>query len=295
MDSATFTEVEVFTDTPGHGNPAGVVIASAPVTDTAQRRWAETVAKPGNGFLWPAAASAYHARFHTPGREVGLSGHTALASAHALLTGPLAGAGKATLRSRTDELVIEQDAGVLWLTMPRPRLEAYEAPLPRIAHALGMEADGFPPGTTVVRTGDGDLLLPLAAHVDPVALTPDFPALAAIATELGTRGYCIWTQRTNEPTSTVQSRFFVPHLGVNEDIATGSVHGPLAARLWALGRIHAKEALVHLTGEQGDALGRPCRIRLELSIDDGALVRIRVGGAVVTVAQRAVAPGELGA
>jgi len=253
------------------------------------------VRKPGNGFLWPAASNAYHARFHTPGREVGLSGHTALASAHVTLEGPRQGASSVTLRSRTDELVIERESGVLWLTMPRPRLESYEAPLSRIAHALGMEVDGFPVGTAVVRTGDGDLLLPLAAHVDPVALTPDFPALAAIATELGTRGFCIWTQRTIEPTSQVQSRFFVPHLGLNEDIATGSVHGPLVARLWALGRIHAKEALVHLTGEQGDALGRPCRLKLELSIDDGALVRIRVGGAVVTtVAERAVAPGELG-
>jgi len=35
-----------------------------------------------------------------------------------------------------------------------------------------------------------------------------------------------------------------------------------------------------------DPLGRPCRIRVEMTTDDGALVRMRVGGAVVTVSQQ---------
>lgn len=290
MDTPRFVQVEVFTDTPGRGNPAGVVLTPSPVTDTAQRRWAETVRKPGNGFLWPASGAAWHARFHTPGREVGLSGHTALASAHVVL----AGLSRVTLRSRTEELVIAREADELWLTLPRPKLEAFDAPLVRIARAFGITADMFDPGDAVVRTGDGDLLLPLSVHVDPLTLTPDFAALSAIGSELGTRGFCVFTQRTNHPESHLQSRFFAPHVGVEEDIATGSVHGPLAVRLWELGRIRAQSPTLRLTGEQGDALGRPCRVRVELTIDDGALVKVRVGGSVVTLEERAVSPGELG-
>jgi PhzF family phenazine biosynthesis protein len=288
-----FVRVEVFTDTPGHGNPAGVVLTGQAIPDGLQRRWSETVRQPGNGFLWPATPGAFHARFHTPGKEVGLSGHTALACAHAALTGPSGGAQRVRLKSRTADLEIEREGALLWITLPRPVLAPFDAPLMRIAKALRMDADGFLITTKIARTADGDLLLPVASFVDLVALQPDFDALAAIATELGTRGFCVFSTRTQDPASTVQSRFFAPQIGLNEDIATGSVHGPLAAHLWNLRYVHATSPTLRIIGEQGAALGRPCRVQVELTIDDSALVRTRVGGQVVTLEDRPLGPGEL--
>jgi PhzF family phenazine biosynthesis protein len=288
-----FVRVEVFTDTPGRGNPAGVVIAAGPVPDGAQRRWSEAVRQPGNGFLWPAGPTAFHARFHTPGKEVGLSGHTALACAHAALAGPLEGASRVTLRSRTDDLLIAREDGALWITLPRAQLTRFDAPLTRIAKALGMPADGFLIGAQIVRTQDGDLLLPVATFIDLPRLTPDFEALAAIGRELGTRGFCLFTSRTSDPASKVSSRFLAPHIGLPEDVATGSVHGPLAAHLWNLRWIHADRPVIRIVGEQGAALGRPCRVQVELTVEDGALVRTRVGGQVITLEERDVSPGEL--
>ncbi len=288
-----FVQAEVFTDTPGRGNPAGAVIANGPVSDAGQRRWSETVRQPGNGFLWPAGPTTFHARFHTPGKEVGLSGHTALACAHAALTGPLAGASRVTLRSRTADLEVVREDGALWITIPRPVLEPFDAPLTRIAKVLHMAPEGFHTDPRVVRTQDGDLLFPLATPVELLGLEPDFQALAAIALELGTRGFCLFTQRTSDPKADVQSRFFAPHIGLNEDIATGSVHGPLAARLWALGLVRASSPTLRIVGEQGAALGRPCRVQVELRIDDGAITRTRVGGQVITIDERGLAPGEL--
>ena len=290
MDSARFLEVEVFTDTPGHGNPAGVVIADEPITDAAQRAWSERVRKPGNGFLWPAAGNSWNARFHTPGREVGISGHTALACGHAAM---LPGATKVTLRSRTETLEIAREDGALWLTLPRPKLAPFDAPLARIAHALGIEADGIAHDVDCVRTADGDLLLLLEPAIDPLALVPDPEALTLIGNELGTRGFCPFTRRTNEESSHWQSRFFAPHLGLPEDIATGSTQASLALHLWDLGRIRVDRPVLRLVAEQGDALGRPCRLRVEMTTDDGALVKVRVGGEVVTVSERPLAPGEV--
>ena len=283
-----YLEIEIFTDTPGHGNPAGVVIVDAPVTDAAQRAWSERVRKPGNGFLWPMGAR-WQARFHTPAREVGLSGHTSLACAHAVMP---AGGTRVTLQSRTAELEFSREDGALWLTLPRPKVERYDAPLARIAHALGLEADALVHAVGCVRTNDGDLLLLLAPEVDPLSIKPDMDALAAIGNELGTRGFCVFNQHVNEPASTVQSRFFGPHLGLphGEDIATGSVHGPLILHLWELGRVVAARPVMRFIGEQGDALGRPCRVHVEMTTDDGALVRMRVGGAAVTVSEQ---PAEI--
>lgn len=293
---ARFVHVEVFTDTPGLGNPAGVVISSAPIDDEAQRRWAETVRHPGNGFLWPAGDGAYHARFHTPGREVGLSGHTALACAHAALTTLEPAADHVVLRSRTTDLPVARRSGALWLTLATPRLEPLAAPLPAISAALGLPPDaGFRAEIPVMRTSDGDLLLPLAEDVDPVALVPDFDALAAIGTGLGTRGFFVYSLTAHAADADIQSRFFAPHIGLPEDVATGSVHAPLAAYLWRLGRTRGSGPTVEVVGEQGAALGRPCRVRVELAFEGGSLARASVGGAVVTLdespAELARAPG----
>jgi PhzF family phenazine biosynthesis protein len=296
LAKARFVHVEVFTDTPGSGNPAGVVIAAAPIDDEAQRRWAETMRHPGNGFLWPAGDGAYHARFHTPGREVGLSGHTALACAHALLTTLEPSAEQVVLRSRTTDLPVARRAGALWLTLVTPHLEPLAAPLPAIATALGLEPDAaFRAEIPVMQSSDGDLLLPLAEDVDPVALTPNFDALAAIGNGLGTRGFFVYSISVHADDADVQSRFFAPHIGLPEDVATGSVHAPLAAYLWRLGLTRGSGPMVEVVGEQGAALGRPCRVRVELAIQGGSVARVSVGGAVVTVdespAELARAPG----
>ena len=277
-----YYEIEIFTDTPGHGNPAGVVVSDVPVPDAEQRAWSERVRKPGNGFVWPVGGK-WHARVHTPGREVGLSGHTSLACAHAVMP---AGVRRVTLHSRTAELEFEQDDEALWLTLPRPRVERFDAPLARIAHALRLEADALVDSVGAYQSNDGDLLLPLAPELDILAIKPDMEALAALGNELKSRGFCVFTQSVQDPASTVASRFFGPHLGLEEDVATGSVHGPLILHLWELGRVRASKPVMRFVGEQGDALGRPCRVCVEMTTDDGALVRMRVGGAVVTVSEQ---------
>ena len=85
------------------------------------------------------------------------------------------------------------------------------------------------------------------------------------------------------PGSRTHSRFFAPHLGIPEDPVTGSVHAAIPVWLWEAGVLRAEGGIARFTAEQGDGLGRPGRLRIELSLEGGRPARVRVGGEAVTV------------
>ena len=68
-----------------------------------------------------------------------------------------------------------------------------------------------------------------------------------------------------------------------EDIVTGSVHSPMAVWLLEAGALDARGGRAAFTAEQGDGLGRPGRLRIEVIVTAGRASRVRVGGHAVTV------------
>jgi trans-2,3-dihydro-3-hydroxyanthranilate isomerase len=76
---------------------------------------------------------------------------------------------------------------------------------------------------------------------------------------------------------------FGPHHGIPEDPATGSAAAAFA------GAVHHFDGLAEgpnaLWIEQGVEMGRPSRIRLEITGRDGAIAAARIGGHAVKVAE----------
>ena len=68
-----------------------------------------------------------------------------------------------------------------------------------------------------------------------------------------------------------------------EDPVTGSVHAAIPVWLWDAGCLPARDGVIAFTAEQGDVLGRPGRLAVELHVRDGKPVAVRVGGEAVTV------------
>jgi PhzF family phenazine biosynthesis protein len=75
----------------------------------------------------------------------------------------------------------------------------------------------------------------------------------------------------------------VPHYGIPEDPVTGSVHAAIPVWLWQAGLLTAAGGVTRFQAEQGDCLGRPGRLQVELYLADGRAARVRVGGQAVTV------------
>jgi trans-2,3-dihydro-3-hydroxyanthranilate isomerase len=75
----------------------------------------------------------------------------------------------------------------------------------------------------------------------------------------------------------VRARSFAPAVSIDEDPATGTAAAALGAYL-------ARERLIDANTElrirQGEAMGHPSELRLEVQHHDGAPARVRVGGRV---------------
>jgi trans-2,3-dihydro-3-hydroxyanthranilate isomerase len=114
-------------------------------------------------------------------------------------------------------------------------------------------------------------------------IQPNFLAMSNYLRQRNLRGICVYTTETIDRESIVHARVFAPHVGINEDPVTGTVQGQLSVCLFENGLLELKDGRCLYQAEQGDAMGRPGRVTVELNVDDQKPVSIRVGGSSVTV------------
>ena len=286
-------QVDAFTERAFGGNPAAVVLDAQGLSDAQMQAIATEMRVAGTAYVMPATSgdAQWRLRWFTPTREIAYSGHTTLAAVHVLIE-----AG----RLRNDHVVFETQAGhlgatvvadrahrLIWLEPKVPALHAFSGQLGHVREALGLPAAAG--WAHPVTTPDHDLLIPVAGLDVLRALTPNLAALADVATHAGVRGVCLVSRETVEKGSETHCRFFAPHFGVPEDIVTGSVHSSIGVWLLDAGLLHADGSLAAFTAEQGDGLGRPGRLRVELQVRAGAVTRVRVGGSAVTVLSGSIA------
>jgi PhzF family phenazine biosynthesis protein len=98
----------------------------------------------------------------------------------------------------------------------------------------------------------------------------------------GVRGLCLATVKTLTPSITVQSRFFAPTAGINEDPVTGSVHGPLAAYVVKHGLVPLHDGLAGLMCTQAKPGGRGGLVNALVQPQDNDVYAVRIGGRAVT-------------
>lgn len=286
-------QVDAFTERPFGGNPAAVVLDAQGLSDRQMQAIATEMRVAGTACLTPATVDGaqWRLRWFTPTREISYSGHTTLAAVHALVE-----AG----RLRNDHVVFETQAGhlgasvvagkerqLIWLEPKVGALHPFTGQLAHIREALGLPAAAG--WAHPVTTPDHDLLIPVAGLEILRLLTPNMAALAEVATHVGVRGVCVVSRETIDKGSATHCRFFAPHFGIPEDIVTGSVHSSIGIWLLEAGVLHADGTLAAFTAEQGDGMGRPGRLRVELQVHDGAVARVRVGGSAVTVLAGSIA------
>ncbi|WP_189224108.1 PhzF family phenazine biosynthesis protein [Saccharothrix coeruleofusca] len=244
--------VDAFTDRAFAGNPAGVVLLTAPADEAwmqavaAEMKHAETAFVELRDDDEPLGL-----RWFTPVREVDLCGHATLAAAHVL-------GGDRRFRTRSGVLTCAARDG--WVEMDFPADPAEPA-------EVTAELRAGLPGVTVEAVGRAvsDVLVQVASAAQVRALEPDLAALAAVPG----RGVIV-TAPGDRPGLDVVSRCFYPSYGVPEDPVTGSAHCTLAS--WWAPRLGKPE----LFAEQCSPRGGQVRATL---VGD----RVRLAGRAVTV------------
>jgi trans-2,3-dihydro-3-hydroxyanthranilate isomerase len=282
-------QADVFTERPFAGNPAAAVLDADGLDAPAMQRIAAEMLVPGTAFVSASAQAGvdWRLRMFTPKREVGYSGHTALCGTHALVeSGRLAG-DRVTYETPAGLLRVDVERGAararLWLEPPLPACRPFEGDLGEILDALGLARAAVAGWARPAVTPDQDLLLPVRDLAALRALEPDMRRLAVVRAPQHARGVCVVSRETVDPGSRSHCRFFAPHYGIPEDIVTGSVHSALGVWLLEAGALPGADGRIVFTAEQGDGLGRPGRLQVELEAKAGHATRVRVGGSAITV------------
>ncbi len=274
----TLLRYAAFTDTPLGGNPAGVVLDAGGLTDAQMQAIAAEVGYSETAFLTAAGPGRYHVRYFSPRAEVPFCGHATIASTIALFHS----AGETSLRLETPvgevpvTVSVGADGPLATLTSVVPRVESAPPELvTAVLAALGWREDELDPALPprVAFAGARHLVLAAATRARLADLDYDFDALERIQREHElTTVDLVW----RETQISFHARNPFPVGGVVEDPATGAAAAAFGGYLRALGLV---ETPATIEIRQGDDMGRPSRLRVEIGREGG----IRVSGQAVRI------------
>ena len=306
--------IDAFAGEPFAGNPAAVVLNVLGLDDRQMQAIAEEFNLSETTFVLPPtepsastrensqqeketeveADLSVRFRWFTPTTEVDMCGHATIAGVHALVEcGRLQfpkTAEKVTVRIDTRsgniaafvERIPESKQWMIWLDMIDPTLTPQSMVESELASVLSLGVESFESSLPMVKTQDGDLLVFVKDFQLLNEARPDFTRLGRLLDRNRLRGLSLATAKTLTPSINLQSRFFAPNVGVNEDPVTGSVHGPLAAYMVKHGLVPVHDGIAALSCTQAKAGGRAGLVYALVQPKGNDVYAVRIGGRTVT-------------
>lgn len=280
-----YSQVSAFTDTPGQGNCAGVVLDAHDLTEREMQALAAFLGVPETVFVTRWGGGYVRVRYFTPEQEVPFCGHATVA-----LGLRLAQAGHwqdgltlETLAGRIP-LRLVMDAGVpsrVWMKQRPLEVRPLPASLRReLADALGIDSRlihrGLP--LAAASTGLWSAFVPLLDSLVLDALEPDQARLHALSNDLEVVSVYPYAP---VGVNRFAARDFAPAVGIPEDPVTGSSGGALIALLAREGRLPIRAARATGVVYQGHAIGSPGEIEVEVEMQGDRVLAVHVGGQAV--------------
>ncbi|HEY2640925.1 MAG TPA: PhzF family phenazine biosynthesis isomerase [Streptosporangiaceae bacterium] len=279
--AAAIVRYAAFTRSPAGGNPAGVVLDASALSDRDRLAIARDLGYSETAFLsrlHSGVTGEYDVRYFSPQAEVPFCGHATIAAAVALADRDGTGHLVFHIRAGTVPVTTQQDAsGAITASLTSVTPSVQDVPAADVDAALAAlgwrrgELDAsLPP--KIAYAGARHLILAAASRERLARLDYDFEAL---------RTFMIgWDLTTIDLVFDAGDRLYharnpFPVGGVYEDPATGAAAAAFGAYLRELGRVAAP---AQVTVRQGDDMGRPSRIIIDVPRGDGPITV--TGGAV---------------
>ncbi len=298
--SHEYMVIDAFTAEPYAGNPAAVVFDADTLDDGAMQRIAAEFNLSETAFILtptePDADIRY--RWFTPACEVDLCGHATIAGVHAMIetglfaqTEPRGSDNIIRIQTRSGILEarperITSDAGVgryiVWLELPQPALSPYTLKPSILSQGLRVPHGGVDEPLPAMLTRDRDVIVFVQDVKVLHHIQPNFTLLAQQSMPDRIRGFIIATARTLTESIQVQSRFFAPASGVNEDPVTGSAHGPLLAYLVLHGLVEPRDGVAGANCLQSKPGHRSGLVRTLGRVEGRILTEVQIAGQCVT-------------
>jgi PhzF family phenazine biosynthesis protein len=288
MRTVRVFQVDAFTATCFTGNPAGVVLDAAQLSDAEMLAIARELNNGDTAFVLPAESPTedLRVRFFTPRKEAPFVGHATLA-VHAVLRqleprplrrqGGLIGVVE--VRSEGASLSIRQSAPPLGRVIDEGELDDVLGLLDLRRDQLDSAAPARIAGQASTR-----LLIGLRDTAALDAVKPRLQALAALSARIGAQGYFLFVRGGSAGGMTTEARMFCPALGIDEDPVSGNAHAMLGVHLRELGLLPGGRERSKFTGAQGRHVGRPGRVDVTVDLgSDGRATSATIAGEAVVV------------
>ncbi len=229
------TLVKSFTKDIEAGNPAGIVLDAAPLSDEQMQQIARDLGFAESAFVLPSGRADFRLRFFAPNHEVDLCGHGTIATFHGLGEAGIIEYADQESRALKQETraglldVVCHRNGLIVMSQTDPQFGSIEQDRGRIAALLGIDAEHivseFP--MQIVSTGTPKLLIPLGDMAALRAVQPDLEGIKAYCLETGARGFYPFTTESPILETDFFARQFNPLADPNEDPITGVAAGAL--------------------------------------------------------------------
>ena len=289
----TVRVVNAFTANGGGGNPAGIVLDADSLSSTEKQAVAAGVGLSETAFVSQSNIAGFKLDFFTPTRQIAHCGHATIATFSYLHQQGLIGSGK-TSKETIDgvrEIELTED-GMAFMEQSAPVFttitEASEEK--EILRSLGITAADLLPGAPImqVNTGNSFLIIPLTTPRALADISPDSAAINRISESRDLIGYYVFTQEAGTGFDAT-SRMFAPRYGIEEESATGMAAGPLGCYLFEILKMNGPA--FHI--QQGRFMQPVAlsNLRVELTVNNEHITRLRAGGYGVMVADKEVKIG----
>jgi len=282
-------KVNAFTESLEGGNPAGVVLDSPDLTDRQMKHVSKVLSVSETAFVFPSKKADYKLRFLSPAVEVDLCGHATIATFFTMaLYGVFSQNINTIITQETKSGVLPVDiyfsdetADRVMMTQAIPRYKDICLDISILADSLNISVDEIDDSLPKQIVSTGLFTLPLCLKSFDIlkAINPDFEKIKKLCSRFGVGSFHLFTFDTVEPDSIYHARNFAPIYGVNEDPVTGTANGAVCSYL-------IKNKIVknrNLICEQGDIMGKPGRVFVEIDIDE-----VKVGGKARIVEEREI-------
>lgn len=271
MTSGSLYRFSAFSTTPEGGNPAGVWIGDALPEREVMQQIAAEVGFSETAFVAPASGQERTIRYYSPATEVSFCGHATIATG--VVLGVTEGDGTYQLATMvgTVPVTVHTRDGIreASLTSVEPTYTpASDALVSEALSALGWEQTDLDRSIPPARAYAGAWHLVLAvAHAHRLAeLKYDFERLKGLMLRDGlTTLQLVW----REGPDVFHARNPFPVGGVVEDPATGAAAAALGGYLRAANLV-AVPTTIRI--RQGEAMGRPSRLTVEIPATGGIIV-----------------------
>lgn len=282
-------KVNAFTDSFIGGNPAGVVLNPEAMTDKQMKHIAKTLAVSEAAFIFPSKVADYKIRFFSPEVEVDLCGHATIATFFTMAQeGYFDEKPECTVTQETKAGILpvtiyfkENVCEKVMMTQGKTVLKGIRLNKDELSKALNTKSDQIDDSLPAQIVSTGLFTLPVCVQSFRALkiMKPDFHLIKNLCTKLGVGSIHVFTFDTIEESSTYHARVFAPLYGINEDPVTGTANGAVSSYLRKNGIIKEDSLIC----EQGDIIGRPGRVYVELH--NGI---VKVGGRAVLVEEKEI-------